>query len=211
MEFEHEGKTGTAESNKRADPHPRKVIFYKEYAACKAVEGKPSMASKPALEGEENWDEEPSLLPHETPPGAKPMVPSQEDEWKSVVDQDPHSGSVAGDSKHETMAVTQEDEPIDSTEELVAVHGVDEDVTIEHLSNVEWKEDDPLSSMMRMSPNHKHQLLLQPWVRHWQKTKLFHHLNHPLERRFASESRSENIYQRQLLQHTWNLFTRMQS
>ena len=43
------------------------------------------------------------------------------------------------------MAVTQEDEPIDITEELVgAVCGVDESVTVEHLSDVEWKDDDPL-------------------------------------------------------------------
>ena len=41
------------------------------------------------------------------------MAPSQEDEWKWMVDQDPHSGSVAGDSGHGTMAATGEDEPID--------------------------------------------------------------------------------------------------
>ena len=62
-----------------------------------------------------------------------------------MVNQDPHSGSVAGDSGHGTMAATQGDEPIDSTEELVgAVGGVDESVTAEHLSDVEWKDDDPL-------------------------------------------------------------------
>ena len=61
------------------------------------------------------------------------MAPSQ-DEWKLMVDQDPHSGSVAGDFGHETMAVTQEDESIDSTEELVgAMDGVNESVTAEHL------------------------------------------------------------------------------
>ena len=48
-------------------------------------------------------------------------------------------------SGHETMAVTEEDEPFDSTEELVgAVGGVDKSVTAEHLSDVEWKGDDPL-------------------------------------------------------------------
>ena len=57
MEFEQEGKIGTDESNNRADPYPRKVISYKKYAACKAAGGKASMASKPALEEEENWDE----------------------------------------------------------------------------------------------------------------------------------------------------------
>ena len=53
------------------------------------------------------------------------MAPSQEGKWKQMVDQDPHSGSVAGDSGHSTMATTGEDEPIDSTEELIgAVGGV---------------------------------------------------------------------------------------
>ena len=76
----------------------------------------------------------PPLPPCETPPGAKSMAPSQEDEWKLMLNQDPCSGSVAGDSGHRTMAATGEDEPIDSTEELVgAVGGVDESVTTEHL------------------------------------------------------------------------------
>ena len=54
-----------------------------------------------------------------------------------MVNQDPCSGSVAGDSGHETMATTQEDKPIDSMKKLVGgVGGVDESVTTEHLSNV---------------------------------------------------------------------------
>ena len=73
------------------------------------------------------------------------MVLSQEDKWKLMVNQDPHSGSVAGDSGNRTMAATGEDEPINSTEELVgAVGGVDESVATEHLSDVEWRDDDPL-------------------------------------------------------------------
>ena len=73
------------------------------------------------------------------------MAPSQEDEGKLMVDQDPCSGSVAGDSGHGTMAVTGEDEPFNNTEELVgAVGGVDESVTTEHLSDVKWRDDDPL-------------------------------------------------------------------
>ena len=49
-----------------------------------------------------------------------------------MVNQNPHSGSVAGDSGHGTMAATGEDEPIDSTKELVwAVGG-------------ESRDDDPL-------------------------------------------------------------------
>ena len=56
-----------------------------------------------------------------------------------------HSGSVAGNSGHGTMAATGEDEPINSTEELVGVvGGVNESVTTEHLSDVEWRDDDPL-------------------------------------------------------------------
>ena len=43
------------------------------------------------------------------------------------------------------MATTLEDEPINSTEELVgAVDGVGESVTVGHLSDVEWRDDDPL-------------------------------------------------------------------
>ena len=73
------------------------------------------------------------------------MVLSQDDEWKLMFDQDPCSGSVAGDSGHGTMAATGEDEPIDSTEELVGVvRGVDESVITEHLSDVKWRDDDPL-------------------------------------------------------------------
>ena len=73
------------------------------------------------------------------------MTPYQEDKWKLMVDQDPHSGSVAGDSGHGTMAATGEDEPIDSTEELVGtVDGVNESVATEHLSDIEWRDDDPL-------------------------------------------------------------------
>ena len=193
--MEHERKTRTAESNSRADPHPKKVIPYKEYVAHKEAEGRVSTTSKSTLEEEENWDEEPPLPPCETLPGAKPMALSQEDEWKLMVNQDPCSGSVAGDSGHGTLATTQEDERIVSTEELVgAVGGVDESVTTEHLSDVEWRDDDPLCSMMRMSPNHKHQLLLLPQFRHWKKTKLFPCSNHPWGKNLASKSQSQKVY-----------------
>ena len=36
----------------RADPHPKKVIPYKEYAAHKEAKGKVSTTSKPTLEEE---------------------------------------------------------------------------------------------------------------------------------------------------------------
>ena len=60
-----------------------------------------------------------------------------------MVNQDPHSGSVAGDSRHGTMAATGEDELIDSTEELVGAVGESMKVAAEHLS-VKWRDDDLL-------------------------------------------------------------------
>ena len=143
--MEHERKTRTSELNSTADPHTRKVIPYKEYTACREAERRVLTTSKSTLGQEENWNEEPPLPPQETPPGAKSMVPSQEDKWKLMVNQDPHSASVAGDSGHDTMAATGEDETINSTEELAgAVGRVKESVTAEHLSNVKWRDDDPL-------------------------------------------------------------------
>ena len=121
------------------------MIPYKEYVAHKADVVKASTTSKLTLEDEENWDEEPSLPPHETPPGTKPVLQSQKDEWKLMVNLDPYSGSVAGDSGHGTMAVTPEDNPVNNNEKLVgAVGGIDKNVLAENLANVEWKEDDPL-------------------------------------------------------------------
>ena len=62
-----------------------------------------------------------------------------------MINQDPCYGSVTRDSGHGTMAVTPEDNPVNSNEKLVgAVDGTDENVSAENLSDVEWKEDDPL-------------------------------------------------------------------
>ena len=62
-----------------------------------------------------------------------------------MVNQDPHSGSVTGDSGCGTMAVTLEDDLVDSNEKLVgAVGGTDENTSAENLSDIEWKEDNPL-------------------------------------------------------------------
>ena len=73
------------------------------------------------------------------------MAPSQEDEWKQMVNQDPYCGSVAGDSGHGTMTATGEDETIDNIKELIgAVGGVNKSVTTEHLSDVKWRDDNPL-------------------------------------------------------------------
>ena len=99
------------------------MIPYKEYAAHKVAEAKPLTTSKPTVEDKEDWDEEPLLPPCETPPGAKPVLQSQEDEWKLMINQDPHSRSLAGDSGHGKMAVTPEDDPTDSNEKLVGAVG----------------------------------------------------------------------------------------
>ena len=118
-----------------------------------AHQEKASTASKPTLEDEENWDEEPLLPPQETLPGVRPILPSQEDKWKLMVNQDPHSGSVIGDSGHGMMVTTPEAKPVDSNEELIravgridedASTGIDEIVLASYLSDVEWKEEDPL-------------------------------------------------------------------
>ena len=110
-------------------------------------------ASKPTLENEENWDEEPPLPPQETLPGIKPILLSQEDEWKLMVNQGAHSGPVAGDSGHGMMVMTSEGKPINSNEELIrAMGGIDEDaltginknVSAGYLSDVEWKEENRL-------------------------------------------------------------------
>ena len=140
-----ERKTRTAESSDGASHHPRKVIPYKEYVAHKAAEAKASTTGKPTMEDEGDWDEELPLPPCETLPGAKPLQQSQEDEWKLMISQDPHSRSVTGDSGHGTMAVTSEDDPVNGNKKLVgAVGGIDENVPVGDLSDVKWKEDDPL-------------------------------------------------------------------
>ena len=87
----------------------------------------------------------------------RPILPSQEDKWKLMVHQDPHSGSVAGDSGHGTMVMTSEAEPVDSNEAMDGIDedvlawidedvsaGINENVLAGYLSDVEWKEEDPL-------------------------------------------------------------------
>ena len=51
------------------------------------------------------------------------MIPSQEDEWKQMINQDPCSGLIAGDSGHGTMTVTMETESIKDVKELTGVVG----------------------------------------------------------------------------------------
>ena len=113
------------------------MISYKEYTTQKEVEQRASAADRSTPGEEEDWDEELPLPPQETWPGSSSMAPSQEDEWKQMIDQDPHSGSIAGDSGHGTMTATGETESIKDVKELTgAVGGVDESASVEYLSDV---------------------------------------------------------------------------
>ena len=121
------------------------MITYKEYKARKEVEQRASAADKSTPGEEEVWDAEPSLSPRETPPGASSMAPSQEDEWKWMIDQDPCSRSITGDSGHGTMTAIGGTESIEDVEVLTgAVGGVNESASVEYLSDVEWRDHDPL-------------------------------------------------------------------
>ena len=69
------------------------------------------------------------------------MAPSQEDECKQMIDQDPHSGLITGDLGHGTMTVMKETESMEGTEELAgAVGGVDESTSVEYLSDVKGRQ-----------------------------------------------------------------------
>ena len=73
------------------------------------------------------------------------MAPSQEDEWKWMINQDPCSGSIAGNLGHGTMTETRETESMEDVEELTGVvGGVNQSTSAEYLSDVEWRDDDPL-------------------------------------------------------------------
>ena len=121
------------------------MISYKEYKARKEVEQGASMADKSTPEEEEDRDTEPSLPPLDPPAGASSMAPSQEDEWKRMIDKDPCSGLITGNSGHSKMTATGETESIEDVEELSgAVGGVNESASVEYLSDVEWRDDDPL-------------------------------------------------------------------
>ena len=121
------------------------MISYKEYTAQKEVEQRASAADRCTQGKEGDWDVEPPLPPQETPTRASSMAPSQEDEWKWMIDQDPCSESIAGDSGYGTMTATRETESIKDVKELTgAVGGVDESASAEYLSDVKWRDDDPL-------------------------------------------------------------------
>ena len=118
--------------NSAVNVQAKSVISYKEYMAQKEVEQRASAADKSTPGEEEDWDAEPPLPPWETPPGASSMAPSQEDEWKQMIDQDPRLGSITGDSGHSTMTATGETESIKDVKELTgAVGGVDKSASAE--------------------------------------------------------------------------------
>ena len=55
------------------------------------------------------------------------------------------SGLIAGDSRHGTMTATRETESIKDVKELTGVvGGVNQNASVEYLSDVKWRDDDPL-------------------------------------------------------------------
>ena len=55
------------------------------------------------------------------------------------------SGLIAGDLGHDIMTATRETESMEDVKELTGVvEGVDESASAEYLSDVEWRDDDPL-------------------------------------------------------------------
>ena len=104
------------------------MISLKEYKAWQEAEQETLAADKSTPE-EEDWDTDPPQPPQEPPPppGAGSMAPSQEDKWKRMINQDPYSGSITGDSGHSTLTVTKETESMEEAGELTGeVGGVDE-------------------------------------------------------------------------------------
>ena len=131
--------------NHRFDDCPRRVIPNKEYAAHKAAEKKTLTATKSTSKSEEkeNWDDELLCPPRSTPPDARSVLLSQEDEWKLMADQDPCLDSVAGDPGHGTMTV--EEETVTDDEELIrAIGSTDENPSTQHYSDVNWNDEDLL-------------------------------------------------------------------
>ena len=62
-----------------------------------------------------------------------------------MIDQDPCSGSIAGDLGRGTMTATRETESMEDVKELTgAVGRVNESASVEYLSDVKWRDGDPL-------------------------------------------------------------------
>ena len=119
------------------------------------------------------------------------MAPSHEDEWKLMIDQDPHLRSIAGDSGHGTMTVTEETESTEDVEKLTgAVGEVNESASAEYLSDVKWRDDDPLFVFNNDNVT-KPQTppLPQPQFGHVkEKIQLPQNPNHPLGKSLTSEN-----------------------
>ena len=99
------------------------MISYQEYKTQKEAEHRASTTNKSTLAEEEDWDMGPSLPPWETPLGAHSMAPSQEDEWKLIINQDPHLVSIAWHSGHGTMTATGETESTKELKQLIGAVG----------------------------------------------------------------------------------------
>ena len=123
------------------------MIPYEEYVAHRTAEKKTFTATKLTSQNglEEDWDDEPSCPPRGTLPGVRSTLPSLENEWRLMADQDPHPKSVAGDSGHDTMTTTTETEPVMDNEELSgAVGGTDGNTSTGYCFDVKWKEENLL-------------------------------------------------------------------
>ena len=84
MEHEQERRAKAAESNHKVKDCPRRVIPCEEYMAHREARKKTlTIAKLTSQEGpEEDWDDEPLCPPQDPPPGARSVLPSQEDEWR---------------------------------------------------------------------------------------------------------------------------------
>ena len=129
------------------------------------------------------------------------MVPSQEDEWKQMINQDPRLGSVTGDSGHSTMTVTGETESTKDVKKLTgAVGGVDRSASVDYLLDVKWRDDDPLfvfddDNVMKPQPP---TTALTPFKHVRKKIQLPLKSNHLLGKIPAFENLLLTDYQRQL-------------
>ena len=142
----HDKGDRTTELNSTADTHTKKVIPYKEYTAQREAERRASTASKSTSGEEQNWDEEPPLPPGETPHQElylwhhpKKMSGGG---WSIRI---PALGQSLGIQDMAQWLQLGKMNPSTALKNFVGVMGgVNESVTAEYLSDVEWRDDDPL-------------------------------------------------------------------
>ena len=119
------------------------------------------------------------------------------------------------------MMTTSEAKPVDSNEELIrAVGGIDEDapagidenISAGYLSDVEWKEEDPLIAINdeNVTISQTPAAALTP-IQALTENEMLSPLELPWERSLASASQLWCASQRQLLHYTWSLTTETQS